>query len=123
MHSLALAYFASAKTSFGEPAFFVHENSAPYVSNKVDRKMCMNQPLVVSVELFQLLEDEFKVPEVDMGMQYGGGLEPGTQLFSGVNIPMRASPSLATDAVTIDNSYYEVGKRQRIGSNSVVDLV
>lgn len=127
MHTLAIAYFAATRTRSGKQAFYVAESSVAVLAHGSNDKriMMLNKPLVVSVELFNLLGDEFMTPEVDIGMQYGGELEAGTMIYSGVNTPMRAIPPLADDTVTISNSYYQArrGHRDRLESDSSgVDL-
>ena len=126
MHTLAMAYFSAGKTASGEKSFYVAD-SALGILNEYNgtRGMQANAPLIVSADLFLLLNDAFLTPEVDIGMQYGGGLAPGAKLYSGVNAPLRPCPGLSTTTVKIPNSYYEAKRTgiARSGSaSSAVDL-
>ena len=120
MHTLAVAYFAATKTRTGKPALYVADSSVGVLAHGTTdkRTMVQNKPLVVSIELFNLLSDAFMTPEVDIGMQYGGELASGTMIYSGVNTPMRPIPALAEDTVTISNSYYQARRGQGARSES-----
>ena len=127
MHSLAIAYFAASKTVTGERSFYCGENSVAVLAHgtTTTRTVTSNFPLVVSVELFNLHNDEFVTPEVDIGMQFGGGLDAGTMLYSGVNKEMRPVPALSPTTVEIPNSYYQARKKNAVRSesdSSAVDL-
>jgi hypothetical protein len=81
------------------------------------RGFLQNNPLVVECGIFRLL-DAVSAGISTVGLAYGGGVEPGTMLYTGVGSTPVTVPALATDVVNIDNPYFvkEEDRRESVST-------